>query len=71
MFVALIYKFAGSTAVDRVVGGFASNDEAVQWCSDNVAAQPFDIREVEHYEAVDEPEDAAMADYLAAGYRPS
>ena len=71
MLVAVIYKYAGSTEIDRIVGGFASNEEAAEWCSHNVA-QPFDIREVEHYEALNrDPEDAAVADYFTAGYRPS
>ena len=71
MFVALIYKYAGSTVIDRVVGGFASNEAAAEWCSHNLATQPFDIREVEHYEVVEHLEDAAISDYFTAGYRPS
>jgi hypothetical protein len=71
MLVALNYKYAGSTAIDRIVGGFASNDEAAEWCWRNVATQPFDIGEVEHYEALDNPDDAALGDYFTAGYRPS
>jgi hypothetical protein len=53
MFIAMIYRHAGSAAIDRVVGGFASNDEAFEWCARNVPAQRFDIREVEHYEGLD------------------
>ena len=60
MFVALIYKYGGAAVIDRVVGGFASNEEAFEWCSHNVATQTFDIREVERYEALDDLEDAAL-----------
>ena len=71
MRVAVIYKYVGSTEIDRIVGGFARNEEAAEWCSYNVA-QPFDIREVEHYEALDrDPKDAAVADHFNTGYRPS
>ena len=68
MFVAVIYKQAGLAEIDRIVGGFESNEEAAEWCSHNVA-QPFDIREVEHYEALDNLEDVALDDYFTAGYR--
>jgi hypothetical protein len=36
MFVAVIYKHAGSAEIDRIAGGFASNEEAAEWCSHNV-----------------------------------
>ena len=53
MFIAMIYRHAGSAAIDRVSGGFASNDEAFERCARNVPAQRFDVREVEHYEGLD------------------
>jgi len=56
MFVVLIYKYAGATAIDRIVGGFANTEESADWCSHNIA-QPFDIREVKHY-AIDEGADS-------------
>lgn len=71
MFVALIYKHPGSTEIDRIIGGFASNEAAAEWCSDNLANPPFDIRELEHYEALGDPdEDATIADYFTGSYRP-
>ena len=50
MFVATIYKYAGSAAIDCIVGGFASHKEAFAWCARNVPRQPFHINEVEHVE---------------------